>query len=329
MIHISVIVPFFNVENYIGRCVDCLLNQTIKEEMEFIFVDDGSTDKSRRILEDKIKATVGTNKIVKIITHPYNKGLPAARNSGLDEASGNYVIHFDSDDYMELNMLESMYFKCLKNNADIAICDYYLSYSDREHVVRHNTYTSHKEIIEKILRGEIRYNVWNKLVKRSLYHLTGTRFPDGYSMGEDTTMIRLLANAQSIIFVSQPLYHYVQYNAASITKKITAIHFRDIIYNTDVVIRYLKEHFEWIDDRDIYTFQLLMKWPFLNTGNYDHYKYWRTHFTIANRNSLLTKEKSIRIKVIEFLAYTGQWWCVWLHYWMVIRLYYSIVYQKS
>ena len=99
--NISVIIPMYGVENYIARCARSLFDQTLTRDVEFIFIDDASKDRSSEILQSVIDEYSGQNLNVKIIRHDKNQGLPSARNTGLRNAHGDYVMHVDGDDFLE------------------------------------------------------------------------------------------------------------------------------------------------------------------------------------------------------------------------------------
>lgn len=319
-VKISVIVPFFGVERFIGRCVESLMNQTLTEGVEFLFIDDGSEDGSRHILEQLLGAYPSRN--ARIITHNRNYGLPTARNTGLSVARGLYILHCDSDDYLEPDMLESLYDEALRSEAEIVYCDYFKSFSNRETVSLQPLCTTPQEILRSLLHGNMQYNVWNKLVKRDLYHRSGVRFPEGHTFGEDTSMILLFASATSVSGICRPLYHYVQYNESALTKQISSRDMVALRFNTQRVIDYLSA--KGVSRRDLDAFAYLMKWPLLTTGKYDEFKRWRELFPALRLSSVLKSRISLRIKLIEVFAQWGQWWAVWLHYRLIIRLYYSI-----
>ena len=135
---------------------------------------------------------------VKIIEHAQNKGLPAARNTGLAVAIGEYVFHCDSDDYVEPGMLEALYNVAKESCADYVWCDWLLSYDNSDRYMKQPAYDAPLEALKALLDGRMKYNVWNKLVKRSLYVDNNISFPAGHGMGEDMTMIRLAACATKV-----------------------------------------------------------------------------------------------------------------------------------
>ena len=185
---VSVIIPFYKVEAFVERCTRALMEQSL-QEVEFIFVDDASPDGSRAIVE---RVVAEYDRDVRILTHPENRGLPAARNTGLAEVQGEFIWHCDSDDWPEPTMLEEMYTAATENAADFVYCDFYLDFGTSRRVMVNPSYTNPEQMVkEGFLAGLMKYNVWNKLVRRSLYTESGLRFPEGHAMGEDMTMILL------------------------------------------------------------------------------------------------------------------------------------------
>ena len=121
---VSVCVPIYGVEKYIEQCVRSLMEQTMTDGIEFIFVNDCTKDKSMSILNQVLEEYPHRIDQVKIIEHEVNKGLPSARNTALNEAKGEYIVHCDSDDWVEPTMYESMYNKAKISNADIIGCGF-------------------------------------------------------------------------------------------------------------------------------------------------------------------------------------------------------------
>ena len=206
---VSIIVPVYNVEDFIERCIRSLMEQTL-EDVEFIFVDDCSSDSSVDKLQETIVLYPSQHSRIKILSHSCNKGLPAARNTGLKEAQGEYIFHCDSDDFLESNALEEMYKLAKEQNADYVWSDWFLSFELNERYMKQPNYTSAMEALKGMLSGRMKFNVWNKLVKRSLYEQNNIYFPEGHDMGEDMTMIRLLTCAERVGHIPHAYYHYVR-----------------------------------------------------------------------------------------------------------------------
>ena len=214
---ISVIVPVYNVERFITRCVCSLFAQTMDAGVEFIFVDDATPDSSIEALQNCLRQYPQRQKQVKLLRHSVNKGLPAARNTGLQAATGTYIYHCDSDDYLESDALESMYNAAMCQEADIVWCDWFLSFEKKERYMKQPAYDTAIDALKGILSGAMKYNVWNKLVRRQLYTANNIRFPEGHSMGEDMTMIQLFACAGSVCYLPRAFYHYVRLNTNAFT----------------------------------------------------------------------------------------------------------------
>ena len=175
---VSVIVPIYKVERFIARCVTSLMKQTL-QDVEYIFVDDATPDQSLSILQEVLVAYPERKKYVKILHHKDNQGLPAARNTGLEVSEGEYIFHCDSDDYVEPDMLETLYNEALKNNADIVWCDWFLTFGQNERYMKQPNYNTPLEAVKAMLGGAMKFNVWNKLVKRELYQKNAITFPAG------------------------------------------------------------------------------------------------------------------------------------------------------
>lgn len=194
-VNVSVIIPVYGVEKFISRCADSLMSQTMRDGVEYIFVDDASEDASMERLKSVLSKYSERASQVKILVHEQNMGLPAARNTGLAQARGEYVFHCDSDDFVDPEMLDTLYGKAKEEDADIVWCDWFLTFGSTERYMKQPDYGSPEEALKAMLGGAMKFNVWNKLVRRSLYTDNAIVFPAGYGMGEDMTMMMLFAYA--------------------------------------------------------------------------------------------------------------------------------------
>jgi glycosyltransferase involved in cell wall biosynthesis len=204
---ISIIVPVYNMESYLDRCMSSILNQTYKN-LEIILVDDGSTDSSPKMCDDY---AIKDNRIK--VVHKENGGLSDARNAGLKIATGNYIGYVDSDDWIELDMYERMYNACVENNAQLAVCRYFREYDDK--TVDDGTPRIEIFSRDEILRiyitdkdGYMVYNsVWSKLFKREL--VEGVVFPKGRNSEDIMYTTRALCKLDKAAYIDTCLYHYV------------------------------------------------------------------------------------------------------------------------
>ena len=213
---ISIIVPIYNVEKYLKKCIESILHQTY-ENFELILVDDGSPDSCGKICDDYAK----NDHRIKVI-HKKNGGLSDARNAGIEVAKGEYIGFVDSDDYISSTMYKDLLDGCLSNKADIAMCGRYVvseSYEIiKEEFVTDNLkkYSSGVAIGKLLLWDTCDSAAWDKLYKKSLFN--GIKYPLGVMSEDYDVTSRLFAKANQIIHVGKALYYYVQRNG-SITKQ--------------------------------------------------------------------------------------------------------------
>lgn len=204
MATISVIVPVYNAEKYLSRCVDSILKQTFSD-FEIILVDDGSPDNSGKICDEYALK----DKRVKV-THQENQGVSAARQKGLDIATGEYVIHADPDDWVERDWLESLYDKALTSKADMSICDFRRYYRTCTIDYRQEpTSLDNNSIIIDLMTGRLWGSMWNKLVKRDSIIRYGVCFHKKMSLWEDLYFCcELLSHDIKVTYVNKTLYNY-------------------------------------------------------------------------------------------------------------------------
>lgn len=323
---VSVIVPVYKVEAFIERCIRSLMEQTL-QETEFIIVDDCSPDNSISVVQTVIHDYPERRKQVQLIRHEANKGLPAARNSGLAVASGEYVFHCDSDDFVEPEMLEQMYKTAKDTDADIVWCDWILSFGQNERYMKQPSYGTSVEALKGMLSGTMKYNVWNKLVRRKLYVDNNIMFPAGYGMGEDMTIIRLFACAQKVVYLPGAFYHYVKLNIGAFSNTYSERHLDELRHNTDETLSFLKNRNGDVLAHDMEFFKLDVKFPFLITDDKRKYMLWETWYPEANQYIKLNKDVSFRRRLLQLLASKKHFWLVGLYYKLIHRFIYGILYR--
>ena len=256
MAKVSLIIPVYGVEKYIKRCVESLFKQTL-DDLEYIFVDDCTKDHSIEVLEKVLSDYPNRKNQVRIVRHDKNKGLPIARQTGLSYATGEYIAHCDSDDWVDISMYEKMYEKAKKEDADVVTCCYYEGNESlkKEHSVLE--YKDKESMLAAMLMHKTPVSVWNKLIKRSLYENNTLVYPVN-NYGEDLAlMIQLIHRSHKISHISSPLYFYFS-NQASITKKITPDNlmknWTDMTANTQIVLNFLNS----VDESKKYEYEIAM-----------------------------------------------------------------------
>lgn len=306
---VSVIIPIYKVESFIERCATTLMEQTLLE-VEYIFVDDATPDKSIQILEKVIARYPERKSQVRTVHHEENMGLPAARNTGLAQATGEYIFHCDSDDYVEPTLLEDLYNAAVGQDADIVWCDWYLTFAENERYMKQPSHETAMEALKAMLCGGMKYNVWNKLVRRSLYTDYNITFPAGYGMGEDMTMMMLFAHAKKVNYVPQAYYHYIKMNVNAFSQTYSDKHLQQLKHNVQRIVDYMQDTFGENIKKELNFFKLDVKFPFLIAGQHKRWKEW---YPEANKYILQNKHISSRSRYIQWLATKKQYWAVWIY----------------
>lgn len=324
--NVSVIIPVYNVCSFIDRCATSLMEQTL-QNVEYIFVDDASPDNSISLLKKCIDKYPERKKSVKIISHSINKGLPTARNTGMSVATGEYIFHCDSDDFIEPTMLEELYNIAIKKNADIVWCDWFLSLNKSERYMKQPEYFLPFEAVRAMLSGAMKYNVWNKLVRRNLYVDNHISFPDNYGMGEDMTMIMLFSVAQNITYIPKAYYHYVKTNSSSLCQTYSNRHLEELKYNVQRIIQYITNKYDSKLEKELFFFKLEAKFPFLISNLEEHYALWKKWYPESNSYICRNPFISLRSKLLQLMACKNQFWFVRLHYYLIVKLVYGFIYK--
>lgn len=206
---VSIIVPVFNGEKHLKKCMDSIINQTFKE-MEIIIVNDGSDDNTLVIAEEYCMKY----KNIQVVTKE-NAGLPQARKTGFKYSNGEYVVFIDVDDWIEPNMVECLYNTIIKTSADIVSCNFVQEDSKGKFlvengIVERKEYDSNQAIKEVLNRTSVFQYMWNKIFRRQI--VKEENFPIGNFIGEDyCTVVPILETAEKIVHIPNVLYHYIQH----------------------------------------------------------------------------------------------------------------------
>ncbi|MBR5112832.1 MAG: glycosyltransferase family 2 protein [Clostridia bacterium] len=211
---ISVIVPIYNVEQYIIECLDSIVNQSYKK-LEIILVDDGSPDNCGKICDEYAKK----DSRIKVI-HQENGGLSAARNAGLDVATGEYIGFVDSDDYIEMNFFEELLKSIEEYHASLAVCGVKKFGLENRMESYGNKQLSSSEYLKALLCGTVKSYSCNKLYKASLFEII--RFPNG-EMFEDLKIMHLIGEKTTLVsFTDKTFYNYrIRQNSITFNNKGT------------------------------------------------------------------------------------------------------------
>lgn len=231
---ISVIVPVYNVEQYLRECIDSILAQTYAN-FELLLVDDGSTDSSGSICDYYARLDSRVH-----VIHKSNGGVSSARNLALDYSSGEWICYVDGDDWVVHDYLEKLYKKAINDVCDIVFCDFY--FSNRGNIRLYKTYSWDKQSIDGLGQyiATVWTTVWGSIHKKSLYIDNNFKSPIGTSYSEDFyLMVRLCYKAVRIAKIDEPLYYYRQ-QVNSIMHNLNSQTEADEIWVYSDVIQYFK-----------------------------------------------------------------------------------------
>lgn len=228
---VSIIVPVYNVENYLEKCLDSLANQTLKD-IEIIVVNDGSPDDSQKIIDEYAKKYPTIKSFIK-----ENGGVSDARNYGIKKARGKYIAFVDGDDYVEKDMYEKMYQKAELGNFDIVVCDLNYVYEDGK-ILRVSSKIEYDTTNIKKTYINMYPCVWNKIYKKNLFK-NNIEFKKGVWYEDVDFLYKIFPYIKTIGVVKEPLNQYVQ-RAGSITKTFDK-RLYNYIDNFNDLIKFYKE----------------------------------------------------------------------------------------
>lgn len=298
---ISVIVPVYNIERYLPRCIDSILDQTYKN-WEAIFINDGSTDNSLIILEKYKKR----DERIKIIDKK-NAGSGAARNDGIESSKGEYIAFLDSDDWYEKNFLEKLYNNLIENNSDVAMCNPKMTYDNITKNKKINTYFFNEielnKTPEKILWILAMPVVWNKLYKKEIIIKNRIKFPN-CSFCEDVEFLyKTFLYVNKVSKVEDTLYNYYQ-REDSVTKKIKEESIDQVYQVLKNIENYIKNNFKnKLKFFYLYKIQFIYSISITLLSKIDNDKSLKKKINIKNNLEIKTLNKKLILKNKKILVY--------------------------
>lgn len=306
MSKISVIIPVYGVEKYIERCARSLFEQTL-DDIEYLFIDDCSPDRSVDVLKQVLEEYPQRKTQVTIHRMEKNSGQAAVRNYGVQHAKGDYVIHCDTDDWVDVHIYERLYSHAKTTDADIVVCDYYKVSGDEIQIkIRQFDNSSKKALMTEVLTGEQLNTVWNALVRRQLYK--NIIYPVGAQAEDKTYMIQLIWQAKRVEHICEPLYYYRD-NPASISNEVSveAIIKRYWQYkkNQDVAICYLeKQGLLKKFKKQIEAYKITAKmFLYYKYNNRECRELWNQTYPEIKYSVLFNKYVILKVKILYFLTF--------------------------
>ena len=306
---VSVIVPIYGVEAYIERCAVSLFEQTL-DDIEYIFVNDCTPDESMKILSQVLSRYPHRTDQVVIINQPKNMGAAKAREVGIKAAKGEYIIHCDSDDWVDKDMYFLMYQEAVAHQSDMLICDWFESDGNKHHAIRQNI--GHvSDFMSRVLNRSISGSLWNKLIACYIYHALDF-FPTAHMMEDVAYTVQFVLKCRKISYLEKPLYYYYN-NEKSICKDIsnTACENRckQACENIDLIISYLNNN--KLDNKYRNEIVVLKNsarvflWPLFMKHPRSYYKRWLSVYPEINNVYPFTSGIAMNLRIIFGLSVIG------------------------
>lgn len=234
MIDVSIVVPIYNAEKSLKKCIDSLVSQT-KSELEFILVNDGSTDNGEKIIKSY------QDKRIKYFKNK-NQGIGKTRNFGIDKAQGKYIMFLDSDDFLDKKACEILFKKAEESNCDLVVCNYYRVIGNEKKLVKINKFDDTTLIDNKNILLDINLAPWNKIYKKQLIKENNIKFVENLKY-EDAPFVALaLKKAKKIGYIEKALNYYVVHKNSETT--VRDIKVFDIIKIVDIIKSYFVDNNE-------------------------------------------------------------------------------------
>lgn len=253
MVKISILIPVYNVADYIIRCLNSVVEQTYKGPLECILVDDCGSDNSIPLVKKFLESYSG-NVMFRILHHDRNRGLAAARNTAVENAEGDFVFHLDSDDWLEPTAIEHLFNLYNQTGADIVSGNAFRHTNLGEFLLKEPRYKSPKEMVHNTIEMTLDHVVWRRLIKRSLYIDNHISAVEGIDVGEDHhTLPRLAYYATKVATLDEVVYHYNCMNPNSYmsikTDKVNLKRFKSDLASIEILQNFFKNKDAYCESR--------------------------------------------------------------------------------
>lgn len=299
---ISVIIPIYNVEQYIERCVRTLFEQTL-QDIEYIFVNDCTPDNSMKVLHKVIEDYPTRNQFVKIINHELNLGVSCSRIDGMKAATGKYIIHCDTDDWLDLDLYEKMYLKAESEDADITVCDFVNEYSNRPSVKTICEITgTPKEMLANMHNRSFYCMLWRSLIRRELIENHDIYTIPHVDLWEDVYVtLRAYYYANRVEKVANVYYHYFINNQSLTANSAKPKHYKDMQITISLLETFFGEKKD-IKPQLLLSFWKLMAKSTLLTKSGFNPKRWKNEYPEVHQYIMQIKSIPISLRVLYKLT---------------------------
>lgn len=308
---VSILVPIYNVEKYFQRCLTSLFEQNFRY-IEYVFVNDCSQDNSMKILAETITKYPKRMKDIKIINHPKNMGLAVARKTAIEHATTDYIIHIDSDDYIDSNMVGDLYNEAQRSNADVVLVDTSFEYPRYNRIITVN-YFNKDQYLQDMLTRKALFRIAGILIRREIIIKNDIYPIPGVNWGEDYQVTpRIIYYAKNISKVSA-IYHYDQTNQSSYSNTLTHKGISDIIESQ----KFLNNFFSKCNRMDVSimeTSTTMTIISLLSVSNIDEYHFIFSSFELYNYKKMNIKSLyKILLFLMQFKLYRLSYMIIYMY----------------
>ena len=305
---VSVIIPVYGVEKYIERCARSLFEQTL-DDIEFIFVNDCTPDNSINVLEATLTKYAKRRPQVRIINFKQNQGAAKAREIGIKAATGEFVIHCDSDDWVDCHIYEKLYNNAIQNNSDIVICDMYESNGNTRTPYPQTVKPQKDSYLADLLSRATTCSLCNKLIARKIVQNPAIISPTGHMLEDQLLCVQYVYLASTFSYLREPLYYYFV-NSQSVchhpSEESCKKRAQESLVNINSLLFFLEKHrmtMKYKNEivRMKYTPRVFL-WQFVLEKPHQYISIWKNIYPEINCQYLFTKGVPFSLKLIFLLT---------------------------
>lgn len=303
MLKVTILVPIYNVEQYIERCARSLFEQTYND-IEYVFVDDCTPDKSIELLQGVIKEYPIKEGHVRIIKHEKNRGLAAARNTAVENCETDFLMHVDSDDWIEKDTVAKLVDRQIKTNADIVTGQAVTHNPKYVSIMERPSFYEKDDFVEDMIKPTIHHTIWGRLIRTSLYKDNSIKAKEGVNIGEDLQVMPLLVyHSKKYASIQDIIYHYDNTNVNSYMNQHTGFNANRVIQDI-ASMEFVHSFFESRDnklynltEKHLSHYYLKMLDHYCKIGDRGNYNIFRDKFfSLKPYNRIISRKVEFKMR---------------------------------
>lgn len=299
---LSVVIPIYNVEQYIERCARTLFAQTL-QDIEYIFVNDSTPDNSVGVLKNVLEEYPDRKPMVRIINHEQNQGVSCSRIDGMKVATGKYIIHCDTDDWLDLDLYEKMYNKAEKEDADITVCDFVSEYCDG-HSTRSscNINGTPQQMLANMHNESFYCMLWRSLIRRDLIERYNLYPVPHVDLWEDVYVtLRAYYFANKVVKIEDAVYHYFVNDKSITANSANTKHYQDMQETVKLLEGFFSDKIIFDSTLLLSFWKLLAKSTLLTVSGFDP-KRWKREYQESHQHIMQIKAIPQQTRLIYWIT---------------------------